>query len=104
MDKMERLFKTRFIWAGMGADIKRWVQACPKCIKHKRYQPHQHGLLEPITTMYPFKKMGADVAGPFKRSIGGYKYILVLIDYFTNWIEAIPVSYTHLTLPTKRIV
>lgn len=36
--------------------------------------------------------MGADVAGPFKRSIGGYKYILVLIDYFTNWIEAIPLK------------
>ena len=69
MDKMERLFKTRFIWADMGADIKRWVQACPKYIKYKRYQPHRHGLLELITSVYPLQKIRADVTGPFKSHI-----------------------------------
>jgi hypothetical protein len=89
MDKMIFLFKKRFYWNGMISDIKKWVQACPKCVQHKRYQPHQHGLLQPIQSNAPFQKMGADIAGPFKRSIGGNKYILVVIDYFTNWIEAI---------------
>ena len=91
-DKMICLFKKRFKWQGMVSDIKMWVKACPKCVQHKRYQPHQHGLLEPFRSDYPFHKMGGDVAGPFKRSNGGYKYILVLIDYFTNWIEAIPLK------------
>jgi len=89
MDKMVILFKQRFYWTGMISDIKKWVQACPKCVQHKRYQPHRHGLLQPIQSESPFQKMGGDIAGPFKRSIGGNKYILVVIDYFTNWIEAI---------------
>ena len=91
-DKMIHLFKARFIWTNMEADIKKWVRACHKCTEHKRYQPHQHGLLQPISTEGPFHTIGADIAGPFIRSIGGHKYILVVIDYFTNWVEAIPLN------------
>ena len=92
MDKMIVLFKSRFFWNGMTSDIKKWVICCPKCIQNKRYQPHRHGLLQPIQSNSPFQKVGADIAGPFKRSTGGNKYILVIIDYFTNWIEAIPLK------------
>ena len=91
-DKMVHLFKNRFIWTNMESDIRKWVKSCHKCIEHKRYQPHQHGLLQPIKSDRPFQTVGADIAGPFIRSTGGYKYILVLIDYFTNWVEAIPLK------------
>ena len=91
-DKMIQLFKKRFMWPGMTNDIKKWVGSCKKCCQHKRYQPHQHGLLTPIKSELPFQIIGADIAGPFKRSTGGNKYILVIIDYFTNWIEAIPLK------------
>ena len=70
-------------------DIKKWVGSCKKCCQHKRYQPHQHGLLIPILSEFLFQIVGADLAGPFKLSTGRNKYILVIIDYFTNWIEAI---------------
>ena len=73
-------------------DIKLWVNSCRKCTQHKRYKPHNHGLLMPITSLYPFQIVGIDIAGPFKRTNGGNKYILVCIDYFTNWIEAIPLK------------
>ena len=92
MDKMIILFTSRFYWKGMISDIKKWVTSCPQCVKHKRYQPHKHGLLQPIESNSPFQKIGGDIAGPFKRTQGGHKYILVVIDYFTNWIEAIPLK------------
>jgi hypothetical protein len=76
----------------MRDDIERWVQACQKCVQHKRPQPKKHGLLEPIKADYPFQMIGMDIVGPFARSSGGHKYILVCIDYFTNWIEAVPLK------------
>jgi hypothetical protein len=92
IDKMLHLFQSRFIWTNMESDIRKWVKACHKCTEHKRYQPHQHGLLQPIKSFSPFHTVRADIAGPFIRSTGGYRYILIVIDYFTNWVEAIPLK------------
>ena len=80
IDKMKFFFKNRFFLNNMAKDILNWVRACTKCVKHKIYQPHQHGFLEPIKSNYPFQKMGCYIAGPFKRSTGGNKYRLVIID------------------------
>jgi hypothetical protein len=35
---------------------------------------------------------GLDVVGPFRPAPAGYKYILVTVDKFTNWIEVRPVA------------
>jgi hypothetical protein len=35
---------------------------------------------------------GHDVVGPFRPAPAGYKYILVTVDKFTNWIEVRPVA------------
>ena len=86
INKLQILFKNRFIWNNMAKDIRNEDRACTKCVQHKRYQPHKHCLLEPIKSNYPFHKVGCDKAGAFKRSTGENKYILVIIDYFTNWI------------------
>ena len=91
-DKMIHIFKERFTWPGMIGDIKLWVKSCRKCTQNKRDKPREHGLLRPIKSDSPFQTVGVDVAGPFKRSTYGSKYILVCIDYFTNWIEAIPLK------------
>ena len=39
----------------------------------------------------PFDVRGVDYMGPFPFS-NGYTHILVVVDYITKWVEAIPTS------------
>ena len=47
--------------------------------------------LTPIDTsmLEPFQKVGMDILGPLPESHDGFKYVLILQDYFTKWPEAI---------------
>ncbi|GJY66049.1 reverse transcriptase domain-containing protein [Tanacetum coccineum] len=40
----------------------------------------------------PFYKWGTDIAGPFLEGPSKVKFLIVAIDYFTNWIEAKPMA------------
>lgn len=87
-DRVYELVKTRFFWAGMKNDVERWCRSCQACKRVKPPPPTKNGLLQPITTTRPFELVSMDIVGPFKTTQRQNKYILVMIDYFTNWVEA----------------
>ena len=48
----------------------------------------------------PFDVWGFDYMGPFPAS-NGYTHILVVVDYVTKWVEAIPIVVLIITLLLK---
>ena len=47
--------------------------------------------LHPIAVKAPWYMIGMDFIGPLTpRAKDGSRYILILSDYFTKWVEAIP--------------
>eukprot|EP00253_Pinus_taeda_P027652 PITA_27652 len=46
--------------------------------------------LHPVVTVGPFSKWGIDYMTGNPRSAGGHGYIIVVVDYFTKWAEAMP--------------
>ena len=50
----------------------------------------------------PFDVWGFDYMGPFPSS-NGYTHILVVVDYVTKWIEAIPTSSCRILGPVKPL-
>ena len=36
--------------------------------------------------------MAMDILGPLPESTAGNRYVLVIADYFTKWIEAFPMA------------
>ena len=44
----------------------------------------------PVITVGPFTKWGIDYATCNPPSARGHRYIIVVVDYFTKWVEAMP--------------
>ncbi|GJV12061.1 reverse transcriptase domain-containing protein [Tanacetum coccineum] len=45
-----------------------------------------------IMAPWPFYQWGMDILGPLTPARGGAKFVIVAIDYFTNGVEAKPLS------------
>ena len=49
--------------------------------------------LIPSTTHWPFQQWAFDLVGKIHpSSSAGHKFIITTIEYFTKWVEAIPLS------------
>ena len=66
-----------------------------KCDQCQRFTPKIHqpkGVLNLLSSPWPFAQWGLDIVGPFSKVIGNKKYLLVGTDYFTKWVEAKPLA------------
>ena len=86
--------KQRFYWPGYELDIKKWIQECQQCQQRNIPQPKPLAPLGTIKANYPFEKISWDIMGPLPVSSKGKKYILVVTDIFSKWVEAFALRST----------
>ena len=71
-------------WPNMQREALEYVKKCDQC---QRYAPSIHkpgGILNPLSSPWPFAQWGLDIVGPFPKAMGNKKYLLVCTDYFTK--------------------
>ena len=76
----------------MQKEVQEYVKKCDQC---QRFAPNIHqprGVLNPLSSPWPFAQWGLDVVGPFPKASSNKKYLLVGTDYFTKWVEAEPLA------------
>jgi hypothetical protein len=84
-----KVWSSRFYWLEMHEDTKRYVASCPECprtgnISQRNSMPLNYNLQIDL-----FDVCGIDFMGTFKNSCI-YEYILVMVDYVSKWVEAMP--------------
>ena len=74
-------------------DAKDIVRTCDACQRYAS-KPHAPAAeLNPIPLAWPFAQWGLDMVGKLHKSWpGGHVFLLVAVDKFTKWIEAMPVT------------
>ena len=82
--------RRRMYWAGYKADIHRLCRECPECQRRKSPNKKARHPLKKYAVGLPLERVGLDILGPLPESSLGNKYILVVSDYFTKWVEAYP--------------
>nr|AAP03404.1 putative GAG-POL precursor [Oryza sativa Japonica Group] len=84
-------YRQGFFWPTAVSDADKIVRICEgyQFFARQIHLPAQE--LQTIPLSWPFAVWGLDMVGPFKRAIGGYTHLFVVIDKFSKWIEAKPV-------------
>ena len=81
----------RFYWSGMSDDVKEWLEQCTVCIKRKSPAGRHHPLGN-IPTGHRWDRIAMDILDVCDLTPDGYRYILVIADYFSKWTEAFPIK------------
>jgi len=82
--------KFSFHWYKMGEDIKDHVKTCSVCNRNKSLPKKSRASLQTYISGYPMDRVALDVIGPLPRTKSGNRFILVIGDHFTRWMEAFP--------------
>ena len=83
----QRLRKS-YYWSNMVNDIKRIISKCEQCQlnRPKAYPEPTKDI--PSEVEGPFTHLGLDIVGPLEKASNNNRNILVIVDYYTKWIEA----------------
>ncbi|XP_023212687.1 uncharacterized protein LOC111615516 [Centruroides sculpturatus] len=103
--KMQQKLQTLFYWQNMNRDIKTHCQECQRCAIHKRKDKRTEAeiqLFSPLTHL--FERTAMDIIGPLPITTNGNKYILVFVDHFSRYAEAIPLPNIHSKTIAKAFV
>ena len=66
-----------------------------KCDQYQRFAPNIHqpgGVLNPLSSPWPFAQWGLDIVGIFPKAAENKRYLLVGTNYFTKWVEIEPLA------------
>ncbi|XP_059064237.1 uncharacterized protein LOC131856454 [Cryptomeria japonica] len=90
-----KILRNCYYWPGMFWDAYAWVARCEKCKLFTGKPQLVTFPLRPVVIEEPFKQWGLDFIGPLNPiSSVGHTHILTATEYFTKWVEAIPVKNT----------
>ncbi|CAB0040754.1 unnamed protein product [Trichogramma brassicae] len=94
----------RYYWPSAHRDVTKYVRECQICQQCKVQQLAPAGLMGRRAITRPWSIVAGDTMGPFPRSAQGNEYIIIFMDLFTRWIEAIPVRKANARTIRKHLL
>ena len=81
-----------YYWPTMKKDYEEMVKTCHACQVLGDAIHNHPNVLQNMTTPWPFHTWEIDLIGPINPSFNGHIWILVATEYFTKWVEVVPLK------------
>jgi transposase InsO family protein len=79
--------KQTFMWHSLRADVTDFVKSCQTCNRNKKSRVKPKARMGVFHAGARMERVHMDMLGPFPDSNRGNRYILVMVDQFTKWVE-----------------
>ena len=81
--------RQRYYWPGLQRDVRQYISACEICTMSKKATKRERAPMQILGSGAPMERIALDIVGELSPTTQrGNKYILVISDYFTKWVEA----------------
>ena len=94
----------RFYWVQCQQGVREWCRNCDLCAQKRGPQKKIKAPMAKYNVGSPMEHIAIDVLGPLPITEIGNKYILIVADYFTKWVEAYPVLNQEATTLAELLV
>lgn len=94
----------RYYWPKMLSDVANYVRNCKVCAQHKVEQKAPAGHMGDRPKIdHPWQTISLDFIGPFPRSPRGYRFAIVVTDYFSKYVLIFPVRTATAAVLTRYV-
>ena len=84
--------QSRAYWPCWRSDVEKFLRQCNPCARYHRGTVPRRAGLQPTLVGEPWERVSIDITGPHPRSSRQNQYILMCVDHFSKWAEAIPLA------------
>ncbi|CAM4838051.1 unnamed protein product [Rotaria magnacalcarata] len=97
--RIKKLFRlpSRVYWHLMRKDVYKYVQSCIGCQQFKYSNTPTPISMQLHIITEPWHTIGVDIMAPFPPIPRQKRYLLVIVDYFTRWVEMFALRRTTAT-------
>jgi transposase InsO family protein len=93
-----------FYWFGLREDVHNYVQQCDNCVSTKGPSMKPKAPLGAMPSGSTLDRLSTDIVGPLPESHQGNRYILVVSDHFSKWLEVFAVPNQTASTCAEKIL
>ena len=81
-----------YYWSGLQRDVRQYIAGCETCSKSKGPNKTPRAPMQLTSAGRPMERIAMDIVGELPLTEKSNRYIIVISDYFTKWVEAFAIS------------